>query len=484
MQQSAMKSIRLWLLVYLCLGSTCQAITTPTSYVAGIVEYFPYSEEDATDNVKKNLQAIEPLVEAAAKNGAQVVVFPEYGLTGASYTSRVPLSEQLERIPDNPSSGERLIPCNNSSFSNLPFFQKLSCLALSHNIALVVNTGDKQPCPTHSAKKCPPLGFYQYNTDIAFDSDGCYLAKYHKRHLYGFEVFLYDVPPLEIVSFTTKFGVTFGMFTCFDILFDSPAINLVEEGVKNLVFTTFWGSQFPTLISIVVQQSWSMLTSTNLIAANIHCQNITCLADGVPATGSGIYTNGMVLTSYISGELFHSGDGVLKYATVPAQPQKLVEKRWRGLKFGSNTNILVKTLEGATYKELDINSSSASINDPSGKVACKVDFKFKTKEVNERYAIGVLYGEESYGRGAFCVFVKCNESSCGDPVQQAYSVFQSIHLTGSFPENTTVYPFTLGNHFSLLDPQDIHFETNSLTLNGLDEPILAVSLWGCDQCMM
>lgn len=485
MQQAvAMKSIRLWLLVYFCLGSACQAITTPTSYVAGIVEYSPYSEEDATHNVEKNLQAIEPLVEAAAKNGAQIVVFPEYGLTGASYTSRAPLSEQLERIPDNPSSGERLIPCNNSSFSNLPFFQKLSCLALSHNIALVVNTGDKQPCPTHSAKKCPPLGFYQYNTDIAFDSDGCYLAKYHKRHLYGFEVFLYDVPPLEIVSFTTKFGVTFGMFTCFDILFDSPAINLVEEGVKNLVFTTFWGSQFPTLISLVVQQSWSMLTSTNLIAANIHCQNITCLADGVPATGSGIYTNGMVLTSYISGELFHSGDGVLKYATVPAQPQKSVEKRWRGLKFGSNTNILVKTLEGATYKELDINSSSASINDPSGKVACKVDFKFKTKEVNERYAIGVLYGEESYGRGAFCVFVKCNESSCGDPVQQAYSVFQSIHLIGSFPENTTVYPFTLGNHFSLLDPQDIHFETNSLTLNGLDEPILAVSLWGCDQCMM
>lgn len=485
MQQAvAMKSIRLWLLVYFCLGSACQAITTPTSYVAGIVEYSPYSEEDATGNVEKNLQAIEPLVEAAAKNGAQIVVFPEYGLTGASYTSRAPLSEQLERIPDNPSSGERLIPCNNSSFSNLPFFQKLSCLALSHNIALVVNTGDKQPCPTHIAKKCPPLGFYQYNTDIAFDSDGCYLAKYHKRHLYGFEVFLYDVPPLEVVSFTTKFGVTFGMFTCFDILFDSPAINLVEEGVKSLVFTTFWGSQFPTLISIVVQQSWSMLTSTNLIAANIHCQNITCLADGVPATGSGIYTNGMVLTSYISGELFHSGDGVLKYATVPAQPQKSVERRWRGVKFGSNTNILVKTLEGATYKELDINSSSASINDPSGKVGCKVDFKFKTKEVNERYAIGVLYGEESYGRGAFCVFVKCNETSCGDPVQQAYSVFQFIHLTGSFPENTTVYPFTLGNHFSLLDPQDIHFETNSLTLNGLDEPILAVSLWGCDQCMM
>jgi len=458
------------------------ASTTPSSYVAGVVEYFPYSEVDATDNVEKNLQAIEPLVESAAKQGAQILVFPEYGLTGSLYTSRAPLSKQLEQIPDNP-SGKRILPCNNSSFNSLPSFQKLSCLALSYKIALVVNTGDKQPCMTRDTQ-CPPSGFYQYNTNIAFDSDGCYLAKYHKRHLYGGEKSLYDTPAVEMVSFTTKFGVTFGTFTCFDILFHSPAMRLVEKGVKNFIFPTFWGSEFPALVSTAVQQSWSMLTSTNLIAANIHCQEEYCLtvAD-LPATGSGIYMNGTVLSSYMSGDTFKAGYGVVKTAMVPAQPRSLVANSPGIPKPGYFTDILMKSLEGATYKQLDYNSSSASVKDPSGNVSCELHFKFKTKAAEERYAIGAYYGKRSYGMGAFCMLVKCSESrGCGEPVQQATSSFEFLQLINSFPGNSTVFPFALGNQFILLDPQIITFETNSLTLNHFDEPILAVSLWGCEQC--
>ena len=468
-----------WTLLWL--RSAC-ASTTPSSYVAGIVEYFPYGGVDATDNVKKNLQAIEPLVESAAKQGAQIVVFPEYGLTGFLYTSRGPLSEQLEQIPNNP-SGERILPCNNSSFNISPSFQKLSCLARSYRIALVVNTGDKQPCMTRDPH-CPPSGFYQYNTNIAFDSDGCYLAKYHKRHLYGGETNLYDTPAVEMVSFTTNFGVTFGTFTCFDILFDSPAMKLVEKGVKNFIFPTYWGSEFPALVSTAVQQSWSMLTSTSLIAANIHCQDEYCLSLlDMPATGSGIYMNGTVLSGYISGNIFKAGYGVVKTATVPAQPRQLVATSQGTPKTGNDTDILMKYLKGATYKQIDVNSSSASVKDSSGKVSCELHFKFKFKAAEERYAVGVYYGERSYGMGAFCMLVKCNESGdCGEPVQQASSTFEFLQLRNSFPGNSTVFPFTLGNRFKLLDPQKFTFETNSLTINGFEEPILVASLWACDQC--
>ena len=479
------------ILLLFCLGRQ-NATPDPTSYVASVVEYSPYSPSNTVDNVEQNLRAMQLLVEAAAKNGTQIVVFPEYGVIGFPYGNRSQLSEKLEQIPDNPPSGERIIPCNNSSFSKSPVFQNLSCLALSYNIVLIVNTGDKQPCPT-STIQCPSSGFYQYNTDIAFDSDGAYLAKYHKKHLYKQENEIYDIPPLEVVSFTTKFGVTFGMFTCFDILFDSPAMNLVDNGVKNFVYTTFWGSQFPDLVSIAVQQSWSMLTSTNLIAANIHCQAIDKrICTEVPATGSGIYTSGTVLTNYISGDVFPSGYGFIKSSKVPAQPKQSIVNSRKVLTFGHNASILMKNVaKYTTYTELDINSSSASVNDTTGTVGCSVDFKFKTKAGEERYAIGADRYFANYSNTdtlcmvAFCTLVKCNENGqCGDTVQQASSVFQYIHLTASFPENITrIFPLSLGNHFSLLHPQDMHFESSSLSLNGVDQPILAASLWGVDRCI-
>ena len=217
------------------------------------------------------------------------------------------------------------------------------------------------------------------------------MAKYHKKHLYKQENQIYDIPPLEVVSFTTKFGVTFGMFTCLDILFESPAMNLVDNGVKNFVYTTFWGSQFPALVSIAVQQSWSMLTSTNWIAANIHCQKNSC--KNVPATGSGIYTQSIV------------------------NSQKV-------LTFGHNASILMKNVtKYTTYTELDINSSSASVEDPTGTVGCSVDFKFKTKADEETYAIGVNRYFTNYSNTdtlcmvVFCTIVKCDENGqCGVPV--------------------------------------------------------------------
>lgn len=263
--------------------------------------------------------------------------------------------------------------------------------------------------------------------------------------------------------------------------------------MTNFVFTTFWGSQFPALVSVAVQQSWSMLTSTNLIAANIHCQDIdkrSCRR--APATGSGIYTSGTVLTNYISGDVFPSGYGFIKSSKVPAQPQQSIVNSQKVLTFGHNASILMKNVTMyTTYTELDINSSSAFVNDTTGTVGCSVDFKFKTKADEETYAIGVNRYFANYSNTdtlcmvVFCTVVKCDENSqCGVPVQQALSVFQYIHLTASFPENIMrIFPLSLGNHFSLLHPQDMHFESSSLTLNGVDQPILAASLWGIDRCI-
>ena len=74
------------ILLLFCLGRQ-NAAPDPTSYVVSIVEYSPYSPSNTVDNVEQNLRAMQLLVEAAAKNGTQIVVFPEYGVIGFPYSN-------------------------------------------------------------------------------------------------------------------------------------------------------------------------------------------------------------------------------------------------------------------------------------------------------------------------------------------------------------------------------------------------------------
>lgn len=47
--------------------------------------------------------------------------------------------------------------------------QQLSCMARRHNLYLVANMGDLQPCPLEAApSSCPPDGRWQFNTNVVF----------------------------------------------------------------------------------------------------------------------------------------------------------------------------------------------------------------------------------------------------------------------------------------------------------------------------
>lgn len=57
-----------------------------------------------------------------------------------------------------------------------------------------------------------------------------------------------DVAQPELVTFDTDFGVRFGMFICFDVLFHEPAISVLErKQVKNIVYSSCWFSELPHL---------------------------------------------------------------------------------------------------------------------------------------------------------------------------------------------------------------------------------------------
>lgn len=74
-----------------------------------------------------------------------------------------------------------------------------------------------------------------------------YYFRYRKFNLF-IELGFNHTNLSELCTFDTDFGVRFGMFICFDILFKDPAIRLIQEsGVKDIIFSAAWFSELPLL---------------------------------------------------------------------------------------------------------------------------------------------------------------------------------------------------------------------------------------------
>jgi predicted amidohydrolase len=251
-----------------------------------------------------NLQRFEPFVEQAKANGSQIIVFPEYGLTGDGVSdasgqfdfSRDGVENFTEPIPE-PSP---LVLCNSASSVTHPVSSAASCLAKKHAIVLVINFLDRIPCspPTAGAGNssgggegagdalCPD-GRHQFNTAVAFDESGAIIAKYHKRHLYGDEAKYLDAGTRPNgTAFQTSFGVEFGMFICFDIFWQTAPAHLhyayPTEWVNNVIVPEKANE---------AQRAWTLEHQTNLLAANYG-------GFGRSASGSGIWAKGRALAKF------------------------------------------------------------------------------------------------------------------------------------------------------------------------------------------
>lgn len=303
----------------------------------------------------------------------------------------------------------------------------MSFASANSSIYVLVNVVEIENCTDHqNSSSCSPDGFNLYNTNLVFDRNGCIISKYRKFNLFV-EPSMNVTEKPEIATFQTDFGVTFGHFICFDILFKSPALDIVHKNVSHILFPSMWYSETPFLTSTQTQQGFAMSNNVVLIAAGMNYP-------GNSNTGSGIYVghHGAVQ------RLISSKDQTnLLIAEVPInvndpdyQPSNLqpgdTPQELNSLKLWSSNY-------GDFYELQEI--FETEIND----VTCKFRVNFTHLElmndqIGYSYKFAVFSGTRSFvdildGGQIFCAIVACtssSNSSCGKTFENSEKLAPSV----------------------------------------------------------
>jgi len=257
-----------------------------SSYVAAVAQHFPYqgSLSNVSDIKWNNLDRYELFAAAASKAGAQVIVYPEFGL-GGDYSLRnfvLSFAENIDDIQlgDNPANDPK-------RFQPRMALYRASCIARNYSIVVSINMLTSQSC-TNPNVTCGKDGFSVYNSEFVFERDGSILSIYHKSHVYY--VFTIQQPSNpDKVTLTTNFGVTFGLFICFDIMFPSPSVDLVNEGIKHFLYSASVGQAGKTLLIQSFSSSHGVtMVSSNLATSASNFQDSAIFANGATVSSDEI----------------------------------------------------------------------------------------------------------------------------------------------------------------------------------------------------
>jgi predicted amidohydrolase len=106
------------------------------------------------------------------------------------------------------------------------------------------------------------------------------LARYHKLHPWHRHTF--DKPKLEVVTFT-KFGRTFGLLVCYDLVHFTPATELLAAGATDFPYSVV----VPTELNRWQVDVSSVSRDAFTLWARVHRANLLASNGGVE--GSGVF---------------------------------------------------------------------------------------------------------------------------------------------------------------------------------------------------
>ena len=492
---------------FLVVSMLFKGFAAKQGYTASVYEHATFLAVDnktqtrrgALEIMRKNLAVYQMKAKEASSKGAEIIVFPEDGLYGF-LPSREGILPFLETIPNPSDLRQSWNPClEPARFIHTEVLRELSCIAHNSSIAVVANMGDVQYCDK-SEPHCPHDGRYQFNTDVAFDTDGSFLAKYHKQHLYHEEAF--NTPlKAEIVTFETSFGITFGVFTCFDMLFFDPAIELVEKrGIRDIVFPTAWMDGFPILASVEYQQAWSRRTGVNLLAANQHHPIFNMVGSGIYSCGEAIkYVydtitfNGHLLVAHVenSGEDncpvndMQLSAEVMNHGSISGWQPVSSDLSSKLLFVPFNSKPFHSILQNDIYTFIKIEGRQGNVSVCSKKFCCQASYSTVDEQPfkKEMFALGAFSGHHT-PEGYFiqtCALIKCSaleEKSCGQETLEASTVFKSFSLIGNFSPKAHVYPEVLASRVQLISPKEMQFLGHQMIVMTFNRPLVSAVLFG------
>lgn len=266
--------------------------STPESktYFAGVVEFSPEpfrSNETIEHRVNNVAEAYSLIISSDEAFLTDIIVFPE----GTFNHDLFYLKKDTDFSPafTIPDPSEKLSPCD--LLDSHPALKKISCAARSSSKYIVINVAEKVAIGSRDQKQ----QMIFYNTNVVFDRNGNVIARYRKYNLFN-EPGTSVTRQAELSHFETDFGVTFGQFICFDILFKSPAVDLLSKlRISDFVYSAMWFSELPFMTAVQTQNMWAAGgREVNLLAAGASRPE-------VGSTGSGIYSKNGPLVSIFSG---------------------------------------------------------------------------------------------------------------------------------------------------------------------------------------
>ncbi|XP_063709420.1 vanin-like protein 3 [Culicoides brevitarsis] len=300
-----------------CCLSFQKSTTDDPDYIAGVVSYTPvtFSNKTTVEKfVKDNLKNYLDLIAFTNGKNVDILVFPEGTLNyWGLENNRTLLLEGAVDVPEV--NSVNATPAKDPEQGEI--LQTISRKAAEHQMYILINLIEVSKCmQTHISEEvqlqgmesnntdlthaesvvaekevtqetvkendsCGEDGFMLFNTNVVFDRNGTIISKYRKYNLYNDLAVSIERKP-EIASFTTDFGIQFGHFICFDILFKKPAMKLVQNNIRHILYPTLWFSETPFLTAAQVQAAWANTNNVVLLASGGN------LADW-GSSGTGIY---------------------------------------------------------------------------------------------------------------------------------------------------------------------------------------------------
>jgi deaminated glutathione amidase len=169
---------------------------------------------DSASDIERNVGLIQRAVETANIDGSSLVVFPEY----AMYEKKA-VDATFAAVAE-PVDGE--------------FCTALSTLAGIHGVTIIAGMVEANP-----AEPLRP-----FNTLVVFGSDGGFVGRHRKIHLYhdaGFQESAWISPanePRGVVLDAA--GVRLGLMTCNDLRYPELGVELASDGAKLVVVCASW----------------------------------------------------------------------------------------------------------------------------------------------------------------------------------------------------------------------------------------------------